>query len=62
MNLKIGDLVTVKNAKKYDVFAPKEVQGTIYILWDDDNIGVATIGGGSMKVKRCDIRKRRMKK
>jgi len=54
MKIKVGNLVIVKNAWKYDSFAPEKVQGTVYILWQDGDIGVA-VKGGSMKVNPKDI-------
>ena len=56
--LKIGDEVVVKNAWKYDSFAPEKVIGNIYIFWPDGDVGVV-VSGGSMKVNKKDISRRK---
>jgi len=55
-DIKVGSNVIVKKAWRYDSLAPKEVKGTVYTIWFDGDIGVATKTGGSMKVKRTDIK------
>jgi len=55
MKYKKGDKVTVNNAWKYNTFAPYKVQGIVYLIWQDGDIGVETSNAGSMKVKLKDV-------
>jgi len=52
---KVGDKVTIQNAKKYDALSPEKVTGEVWRIGDDGRIGV-TVGSGSMNVEPNDLR------